>query len=347
MSLIERAVEKISVEAGHAPVHVAGSGVTTPTASGGPAPSLIEDAVRAAAGGLSPPQARATPGIAITAGAARPAPAVPAPPAIEAAPPGPMAPAVAAPSAPRLDIQLAALRERGFITPSGSATPLSQQFRVIKRPLLANAFGRGTSPMRHGKRVMVTSAFPGEGKSFCAINLAMSIAAERDHKVLLVDADVARPSVPRELRIETGPGLMDWLIDGTLDIGSLVHPTNIETLSILPAGRSHEHATEYIASDGMNRLLDELSDRFPDSLLVFDSPPLLVTTEARVLASHMGQIVLVVEAGKTRRDAVNEAIATIEGCEIVGLVLNKAASERSGSNYGYQGYGYGSSAQRG
>ena len=187
---------------------------------------------------------------------------------------------------------------------------------------------------------MVTSAFPGEGKSFCAINLAMSIAAERDHGVILVDADVARPSIPRVLGIDARAGLMDWLIDGAPDLSRLVLPTNIETLSLLPAGRRHEHATELLASEAMGRLLEQLSQRYPECIIIFDSPPLLVTTESRVLASYMGQIVMVVEAGKTPREAVREALATIAANEIIGLVLNKA--EKMETTGYYQGYGYGS-----
>ena len=189
---------------------------------------------------------------------------------------------------------------------------------------------------------MVTSAFPGEGKSFWAINLAMSIAAERDHKVLLIDADVARPSIPRELGISTERGLMDWLIDGGPDLSELVLPTQVEKLSLLPAGRRHTHATELLASGSMSRLFEQLSERFADHLLIIDSPPLLVTTEARVLATYMGQIVMVVEANRTPRDAVQEALSTIETSEVIGLVLNKAREADAGSAYyGYGGYGYG------
>ncbi|MFO1300338.1 MAG: XrtA-associated tyrosine autokinase [Burkholderiaceae bacterium] len=237
-------------------------------------------------------------------------------------------------------IHLEALRARGMVVPSGTPTPTAHEFRIIKRPLLANAFGRNGQPAaRNGKRIMVTSAFPGEGKSFCAVNLALSIAAERDHGVILVDADVARPSIPRELGFDAQAGLMDWLVDGAPDLSRLVLPTNIDTLSILPAGRRHEHATELLASEAMGRLLGQLTERYPDRIVIFDSPPLLVTTEARVLASYMGQIVMVVEAGKTPRDAVTQALSTIESNEIIGLVLNKADKIET-SGY-YQGYGYG------
>jgi len=232
-----------------------------------------------------------------------------------------------------------------MVVPNGPATQSSHEFRVIKRPLLGNAFGRHGQPsVKNGKRIMVTSAFPGEGKSFTSVNLAMSIAAERDHGVLLIDADVARPTIPRELGIHADVGLMDWLIDGAPDLSQLVLPTNVETLSLLPAGRHDQHATEWLASDAMGRLLEELSRLYPDCVLIFDSPPLLVTTEARVLASYMGQIVMVVEAGRTNREAVTQALSTIESNEIVGLVLNKANNIETNGYYQGYGYGYGASA---
>jgi len=267
-------------------------------------------------------------------------PAAPAPaPAVAPGAPDPIT--VPGPAPQPVRIHLEALRARGMVVPSGAPTPTAHEFRIIKRPLLANAFGRnGQPPARNGKHIMVTSAFPGEGKSFCAINLALSIAAERDVGVILVDADVARPSIPRELGFDAQAGMMDWLIDGAPDLSRLVLPTSIDTLSILPAGRRHEHATELLASEAMGRLLAQLSERYPDCVVIFDSPPLLATTEARALASYMGQIVMVVEAGKTPRDAVTQALSTIESHEIVGLVLNKADKIET-SGY-YQGYGYGS-----
>ena len=272
------------------------------------------------------------------------APAVSAP---TAAPAVPEADPAAAPvwtpqSDSLLHIRLDALRRRGFVVPDSKTNLTGEEFRVIKRPLIANAFGLSAAPVKNGKRVMVTSAFPGEGKSFCAINLALSIAAERDHKVLLVDADVARPSIPRELGFTAGAGLMDSLLEPEkYDVADLVLQTDVEKLALLPAGRRHEHATELLASQAMSKLLDKLSARFPDRLIIFDSPPLLVTTEARVLASYMGQIVLVVEAGRTPKAAVSEAISTIDGtADVIGMVLNKSSGSSTGG-YGYYGYGYG------
>ena len=151
-------------------------------------------------------------------------------------------PVPAATPAETLHIDLESLRAAGVVTPSGDQTPTFAQFRVIKRPLINNAFGRaGNKPLPNGKRVMVTSAFPGEGKTFCAANLAMSIAAERDHKIILIDADVARPAVPRMLGIQHGEGLMEWLAaDSPPPVGQIVLPTNIESLSVIRAGHRHD-----------------------------------------------------------------------------------------------------------
>ncbi len=234
-------------------------------------------------------------------------------------------------------IDLQRLREGGMIAPDGDKTPLAEEFRVIKRPLLKNAFGGGPA-IRNGNLVMVTSAFPREGKSFCAINLAMSIAMERDRTVLLVDADVARPSIPQKFGIAPDVGLMDVLLDHDVKLSDAIVRTNVNKLALLPAGRPHRQATELLASEAMANLLAELSARYSDRIVIFDSPPLLVTTEARTLAANMGQLVMVVESDNTTHEAVREALATIESCEVVGMVLNKGRRSNPGDSYGYYGY---------
>ncbi|MFT4100287.1 MAG: XrtA-associated tyrosine autokinase [Burkholderiaceae bacterium] len=250
------------------------------------------------------------------------------------------------PEPPVLQIDPAILKARGHEAHE-PATRLGHEFRVIKRPLLSNAFGANSKNITNGRRIMVTSALPGEGKSFCAINLALSIAAERDISVLLVDADVAKPSFSVELGIPAaGRGLMDWLVDPAIDIAQLVFGTSIPNLSLMTAGTRHSLATEYLASTAMTRLLDMLSQRYPDRILIFDSPPLLLTTEARVLAQHMGQIVLVVEAGETSRQAVDDALSTIQSCEVVNLLLNKTHRLGNTPAYGQYGYGYGYGAPK-
>lgn len=234
-----------------------------------------------------------------------------------------------------LDIQR--LRDGGMIAPDGDKTPLAEEFRVIKRPLLKNAFGSGSS-IRNGNLIMVTSAFPREGKSFTAINLAMSIAMERDRTVLLVDADVARPSIPQKFGIAPDIGLMDVLLDSHVTLSDAIVRTNVNKLALLPAGRPHRQATELLASEAMANLLSELSARYSDRIVIFDSPPLLVTTEARTLAANMGQIVMVVESENTTHEAVREALSTIESCDVVGMVLNKGRRSNPGDSYGYYGY---------
>lgn len=242
------------------------------------------------------------------------------------------------------EINLENLEKAGMITPNGERNAISEEFRVVKRPLLVNAFDRGAATPPRANLVMVTSACPGEGKSFSAINLAMSIAMERDHTVLLVDADVAKPSLLTFLGLRPGKGLMDLLLDPTLKFSDVLIKTNVEKLNIVPAGRSHPHATELLASERMSQLLNEISTRYPDRIVIFDSPPLLATTEARVLASRMGQIVMVVEAAKTSQAAVKEALSQMDKCEIVGLLLNKGSSAIGEDQFTYSSYGgyYGS-----
>lgn len=250
------------------------------------------------------------------------------------------APAVAAErAAPSVRLDWAALARRGFVSQDNSGSVISDEFRVIKRPLLGNAFARDKSVTPYARRVMVTSAYPDEGKSFCAVNLALSIVAERDHRVLLVDADVARPSLPSVLGYERGPGLIDMILEPDGDSERYVRSTSIDKLSILDSGRSHDLATELLASQATQHVLDALMQRYPDRVIIFDSPPLLLSTESRELAPHMGQVVLVVAAGSTPRAAVTEALSAVEACPIVGLVFNKSRDVSSRRGYGY-GYGY-------
>ena len=235
----------------------------------------------------------------------------------------------------RVELNLTQLHHQGMVTPDQGKTLVAEEFRLIKRPLIKNAFNQVAGSIKHGNLIMVTSSLPKEGKTFCAINLAMSIAMEMDHTVLLVDADVARPSILRTLGLKSEIGLMDILLDDKLDLADVMLKTNVETLSILPAGKSHKHATELLASQVMSSLLDEIANRYPDRIVIFDSPPLLLTTEASVLASHMGQIVMVVEAETTTQHAVKDALRQIETCANINLVYNKAKTFPGGNYYGY------------
>jgi protein-tyrosine kinase len=243
----------------------------------------------------------------------------------------PAAPARPAPTAEgavrtttrKVDLDLARMRDLGMVTAAGGRTSLVEDFRIIKRPLIKRAFAERAPGDLPGNLIMVTSSLPGEGKTYCAINLAMSIAMELDHTVLLVDADVARPSVLRTLGLPAQRGLMDILVDESLDLSDVMLRTNVPTLAILPAGTSTPRATELLASAAMTNLVMEIAHRYPDRIVIFDSPPLLLTSEARVLATHMGQIAVVVESETTTQHAVKESLSQLEGCANVNLIYNK------------------------
>jgi exopolysaccharide/PEP-CTERM locus tyrosine autokinase len=233
----------------------------------------------------------------------------------------------------RVELNFARLRAGGFVTPDAGSTQIAEEFRVIKRPIIRNAIGQGA--VKHGNLVMVTSALPSEGKTFTSVNLALSIASEVDSTVLLVDGDVAHPSIPELLGAPHGPGLLDLLTRDNLDFADALIKTNVEKLSLLPAGSRHRRSTELLASEQMASLLREVASRYRDRIVIFDSPPLLATSEARVLATNMGQIVMVVAADASSQHAVNQALATVENCEIVLMILNKASRTDVGTYYGY------------
>ncbi len=236
-------------------------------------------------------------------------------------------------------LDLAKLAKDGFVTPDIPRSRIADEFRIVKRPLIANASGKRAQPLKNANLIMVTSAVPGEGKTFSAVNLAMSIATELDQTVLLVDADVARPSLPRVLGTPSaGKGLLDALQSKSFDLGRALIRTNVEKLTVLPSGTPHANATELLASDAMVKLLDEMANRYSDRIIIFDSPPLLVTTEARVLATLMGQILFVVRAESTLQSDVKRALGTIEACPVKLVLFNQARTVAQGA-YGY-GYGY-------
>lgn len=236
----------------------------------------------------------------------------------------PPAPAARARTSPqKVELDLEKMRDMGLVTAAGGRTTLLEEFRIIKRPLLERAFSEPRQGEMPPNLIMITSSLPGEGKTYCAINLAMSIAMELDHTVLLVDADVARPSILRTLGLPAQRGLMDILVDDKLDLSDVLLRTNVDTLSILPAGTSTPRSTELLASSTMSNLVTEIANRYPDRVIIFDSPPLLLTSESRVLAGHMGQIAVVVEAQTTTQHAVKEALHRLDGFTNVNLIYNK------------------------
>lgn len=238
-----------------------------------------------------------------------------------------------------VEITLDALFAEGYLRPEGHAGVLSEEFRRIKRPLLANAFGQGLPAARDGERIMITSSLPSEGKSFCAIHLALSIASEVDNSVVLVEADVAKPTVLEKLGIRPRRGLANWYEDQSIDVADITLSTNVPGLKIVPAGMNAPDSIDMLASRAMGTFFDRLRQAFPNHLIVVDAPPLLPATETKVLATIMGQVVVVVEAGETAKSVVADALEMLKDIEIVGLVLNKSTHQSKNAGYGY-GYGY-------
>ena len=230
------------------------------------------------------------------------------------------------------------LRTLGYATP-GTGSPLAEEFRLIKRPLLDTAFSR--SPMRehNAHLIMVTSAGPREGKTFTSLNLALSMASEHDVNVLLIDADVIHPSIPKVLGFDADLGMIDVVADPTIQLPDVLVRTDIENLSLLPAGRHTHLANELIASTRMERFISDISTRYADRIIIFDSPPVLARTEATVLARHVGQIVFVVEAERTTKNAVKDSLHLIDR-PYVRMVLNKVPAALARDGFGQYGYYY-------
>lgn len=237
-------------------------------------------------------------------------------------------------------IDLADLRELGYVVPDAPATATAEEFRIVKRQLLIDAMARGDNAIRNGNLILVCSAQPNEGKTFCAVNLALSIASERDLTVLLVDADFAKPEVLSTLGLEGGKGLIDVIADPSIDLADCLIRTNIENLSVLPAGRQHNLTTELLASERMGDMVEEIAKRYRDRIVIFDSPPALASSAASVLALHVGQVMFVVEAETTRETELRDGLALMNGCDHVQLLLNKVRYAGIGRRFGtYYGYG--------
>lgn len=232
------------------------------------------------------------------------------------------------------------LAQRGYLIDNGTRASIKDEFRQIKRKLLNNAFGNAAKTLHHSNLIMVSSAKPNEGKTFVAINLALSIALEQDKAVLLIDADVLRPSVVRELGVKENPGIIDYLLGDSEQVSDIIYDTDIDKLKLIPAGKPHHLSNELLASEKMANFASELANRYPDRIVIFDCPPLIGTTETLVLANLMGQALIVVEESKTSIADVKAATKHLNEDLALGIVLNKAIKSHK-DLYGYYGYGYG------
>lgn len=262
-------------------------------------------------------------------------PVAPAPKAEASAPKPQPAPRAARRHAP---IDRTALREGGMLVPGGQVTAMAEEFRMVKRQLLltarAVAAKDGARAADRARMILVCSARPNEGKTFCAINLALSLAAEKDMEILLVDADFAKPDVLGRLGLPEGPGLLDALAGDVANVEDCILDTDVPQLSVLPAGTRTNSDTELLASDRARAILDGLAKANPRRIVIFDSPPALAASPASVLATLVGQVMLVVRADRTSESDLREAVNVLDGCEHVQLLLNSVSFQPGGRRFG-------------
>ena len=240
-----------------------------------------------------------------------------------------------------LHVNIEQLRPLGLLATETEERKVSEQYRRAKRPLIKNASPTLVPRMHRGNLLLVTSALPGEGKTFTCLNLCFSLAREQDWSVVLVDGDCNKPHLSRLFGAENEPGLMDLLRDSKKDFDSVVMPTDVPNFSLVPAGKRHADSVELLASNTMDALCNEISGADPKRMIVFDSSPLLLTSEAPALATQMSQVVLVVQANQTPQRAVVAALGRLDPAKAISLLLNQVSEGSNDGEYGGQYYGYG------
>jgi protein-tyrosine kinase len=227
----------------------------------------------------------------------------------------------------------------GITVPSSGRSRTVEEFRLVKRNLMTQwSQGDALADQRSGRLIMVTSARPGEGKTFISLNLALAFASERDVKALLVDLDTQNSTLPQILGISGEQGIVDVLA-GHLDLSDALLQTNIANLMILPGGRGGPHVPELFSSKQMAVLLDEMTQRFPDRFVVFDTPPCMASSDAAALAPLVGQIIFIVEAYHTQQAEIEASLSMLSACSRISLLLNKSDTQAS-EHFGSYGYGY-------
>jgi len=230
----------------------------------------------------------------------------------------------------------------GLLAAPDLGISVADEFRRIKRPILDNALRKGPEAADQKNVILITSPLPHAGKTFCSVNLAVSISLERELHVLLVDADVVKPHISREFGLAKRLGLIDLLVEDSQEISDCLVRTDINDIQILPAGTKHARSTELLASERMSAIITELSSRYSDRIILLDSPPLLATSEAQALADQVGQIALVVESGETTHQALMETIGLLNPEKATNIILNKSRHSMQsgyyGGGYGYYGY---------
>ncbi len=233
-----------------------------------------------------------------------------------------------------VELDFGLLKRNGILVPDARRTRTIEEFRIIKRSVLQSVAKRQRDGVPNANLIMVTSTRPAEGKTFTSINLAMSLAFEKDRTVLLVDADLSRPSIPKELGITASRGLLDVLENPTIELSDVMLRTSVESLSLLPAGGPHRLSTEFLASERMKRVMSEIARRYRDRIVIIDSPPVLSTSEPSALALHVGHILFVVQAEKTAKSAISQALELIDRGPTISMVLNRAHREFGAAQFG-------------
>ena len=231
------------------------------------------------------------------------------------------------------------LQKDGLIAPQNQKNKIENQYRAIKRPLIANAYGKRASKVADGSLIMITSSVAGEGKTRTSINLALSMAQELDYSVLLVDADVTKPHITEVFDVSDSTGLLDLLEHERFDPNECVLATDVPGISVLPAGAPRSASTELLSGSRMDDVIAQLLEANSNRLIILDSPPLLETNEAKGLATVAGQVLLVVNAGNTPQETVLAALATVPEDKAINLILNQARETKSGGQHSYS-YGY-------
>lgn len=215
--------------------------------------------------------------------------------------------------------------------PLAEQPEIIKQIRRIKRTILQVAFSEAGPSGERDNFVMIASPLPGAGKTFFSANLALSIGAERDRFVILVDGDTAKRHLTKLAGLENSLGLMDFLENDELALGDVLIDTSWPGVQMIPAGKHREDANELLTSLRMESLLDTLQHSFPGAVVLFDSPPLLLTNEGHVLASVAGQIILMVEEGKTPQAALVTACEGLDKDKPISVVLNRAKAKGEAS----------------
>lgn len=214
-----------------------------------------------------------------------------------------------------------------LVSANSPNSPAAEEYRKLKSILV-----KLTKQENFQNVIMVTSSVGGEGKSITSLNLAISLAQEYDHTVLLLDADLRKPSVHKYLGIESDLGLADCLIDG-IDIGNAIIKTGIGNLSLIPAGKAVNNPAELFSSQKMKDLLLEMKYRYADRYIIIDVPPILLFAETHAISNIADGVVLVVKDSLTSMSNIIDSLDVLKGSNMLGVVYNGACEDGYKSSY--------------